>query len=139
MLQYRNYYPSTAYNSHFWNLGIILLEVNAILHVIFTIIVVDFNCLPVLCYRVLGNIKLSGVGMGLLDIWLKIFFYLSLFWCVLMFLLLLEIVKSYGQPEKYTNNRQRSLTLVCLISCRSLLINLLRRKSWQKNKKMPSR
>lgn len=81
MLQYRNYYPSTAYNSHFWNLGIILLEVNAILHVIFTIIVVDFNCLPVLCYRVLGNINLSGVGMGLLDMIKDILLFVTVLMC----------------------------------------------------------
>jgi hypothetical protein len=42
VLQLRDYYRSTAYNSHFSEFfRIILQEVNAILPVIFTIIVVD--------------------------------------------------------------------------------------------------
>jgi hypothetical protein len=39
--QFRNYYPSSAHNSHFLSIGIILQEINYILLFIFTIIVVD--------------------------------------------------------------------------------------------------
>jgi hypothetical protein len=39
--QFRNYYPSTAHNSNFLNIGIIMQEINYILPFIFTIIVVD--------------------------------------------------------------------------------------------------